>query len=86
MRDLAIKLVKYYSRLASDPVSGKLWELGLNTAQEWLYLIDNQGQPDLAVQVKNLLTKLESSDQGSAWYEMYVYVKKWDKELSGADM
>src|SRR3954470_19496761 len=78
-RQQALWAVSYYQPLVADPKAGWGWELGLQTAQRFLQLVE-QEKPNTD-DVDNLIKILKANDEGTAWDEMYHFVTAWRNRL-----
>jgi len=75
-RDHAERLVKYFGRIAIENKDHKVWQKGLNTAQEWLRLIDseNASPAELSVFIGIIHANRYRT---SGWHDLALGAYQW---------
>ena len=78
IRETAIKLREYFERHEAEQ-PGR-WARNVEVSREWCRLVELEAPPE--ADVRQLLSDLQAPDahQGTAWYELGTWVRKWAAE------
>ena len=78
----AVKLLRYFEALVDR--EGAPWEQGRDIARRWVMIIEGDLDIDQIEDVYKTL-KAGIDSQGTAWYELFLEVRKWRNILSQQD-
>jgi hypothetical protein len=77
-KEHAEALIGYFRKRASETPDAKVWQLGQDTANEWLRLITASTVSQ--IEVANLIAIVdENKYMGSGWFDLTLGVSHWAK-------
>jgi hypothetical protein len=79
LREHAEMLVKHFKQYACEDPNQEVWQLGLDTAQEWLRLIDLDSVSQ--VEVSALIDVVcENRHKTSGWFDLALGIYHWSSD------